>query len=290
MSTTTVTHPIASGIRGAETVIGFGRKWRTVNATQKLFLERYLEPCSDDFFRIREIETVASSNHGEINKFLKKKGFTVRLEQLKRKEFGVASVLDLLVEWLAPGTKVPITLAGAEKKYPGVRLKKGVDFYRSVNHDAPFALIETQSGDTVGMTAYDGDTADFALVEKAEAIAGRKQSMNDFDALYFPMVDLNQEIDISWLKGMSAVSASGEDVMISQARQQTKFRMSESGARTQSAAAVGIRMLPAHASKPNLVINKPFLVWVTRPGLYKPLFVGHVTPEDWKAPKGLEVP
>lgn len=32
-------------------------------------------------------------------------------------------------------------------------------------------------------------------------------------------------------------------------------------------------------------INRPFLLWIERPGYHYPLFVGHITEEQWRDPQ-----
>jgi len=49
--------------------------------------------------------------------------------------------------------------------------------------------------------------------------------------------------------------------------------------------AVAIAILRATgAPKPDHVINRPFLIWFERDGLSRPLFAGHITPDDWRNP------
>jgi hypothetical protein len=112
-----------------------------------------------------------------------------------------------------------------------------------------------------------------------------------FGGLRFPMVDLNQQVDINWLKKMSTY-ALGETWEISQAKQQTKLRMNHLGARAQSAVAIGGMMITSvrPPDPPDLVIDRPFMVWFERAGLNRPLFSGHITPDDWKEPADLETP
>ena len=61
--------------------------------------------------------------------------------------------------------------------------------------------------------------------------------------------------------------------------------MNEFGARAESAA---FEVLEGAAGsitvKPPHVIDRPFLIWFERQGLAKPLFVGHITEDDWRNP------
>jgi hypothetical protein len=65
--------------------------------------------------------------------------------------------------------------------------------------------------------------------------------------------------------------------------------MNEKGVRIQEAATVGIAFAAVFLPHRH-VIDRPFLMWVERPGLSLPLFVGYISEEDWKKPgKRLEL-
>ncbi len=278
---------MVGAVVGAEKFIGANRTWTAVNASQKRFLKDHFGPCRGEVRELRELETLASWNAEELSQFLAAKGFPSQLDPFKDGEFGVASVLDVLVEWLVAGTKVPIRANGTE--YSGARLTKGVSYWSATGHKAPIAVLETKTAGTrVCLTALAKAPKDgFDLVLKAEKIAGSASVTGGFAAVQFPMVDLNQKVDISWLKEMHTRSDDGKDWTITQAKQRTKLRMNEKGARAQSAVEIGVRTTSIHLPKPDLIINKPFMIWFTRAGLKRPLFVGHITPEDWKEPADL---
>jgi hypothetical protein len=40
---------------------------------------------------------------------------------------------------------------------------------------------------------------------------------------------------------------------------------------------------------PPYIINRPFLMWIMRPGLSRPLFVAYLNTDVWKDPSGLEM-
>ena len=288
MSTTTVVVPIVTAVEGLKQVTGPLRPWQTSNKTQCTFLREYFEPCRAEFADLEEIETKASCNAGELNAFAAKKGFpNLKLDEFGPGEVGVVSVLDLLVAWLVPGIKVPVKHGG--KKYPGFRLSEGVQFCMAPKHDNPIAVLNTKSNDRVCVTVLTENVPQgFALEAFAKTLSATKQYAGGFDAVICPMVDLNQMVDIGWLKGMTTFSLDGKDWTISQAMQQTKLRMNEKGARAQSAVAIGAVTTSISMPQPDLIIDQPFLIWFERDGLSRPLFVGHITPEDWKEPADLE--
>lgn len=285
MSTTTVTYPIVAALVKAEDILGLDRLWEGVNSTQQRFLEEFFAACRGEIVRIPEIESIASWNVDEINAFLRERNFTIQLDPFDEQTFGVASVLDLLVEWLQKGDITTVTTDDG-RPFPGVLINKsGVRFFDAHGHPNPIARLETKSGDEVYMTMLDQPPEGFDLVATAERLSGARPSY-DWGGLVFPMVDLDQKVDISWLLDMRTMGDDFQPAWITQALQQTILKMNEVGARAKSAVAIAVTR-GMSMPKPDHIINKPFLVWFERDGLNKPLFVGHITEEDWKNPGSL---
>jgi len=292
MSNTTVVYPIVTALLKAEEIIGAQRTWRSVNPMQERFLKEFFTPARAESLSIAEIESIASFTAADINSFLHKRGFKIELPPFQSngrvKEFGIASVLDLLVNWLKPGSAT--TLKGQdEQTYPAARLKTEVSsFYQATNHTYPIAQLKTTSDNLVCITRMDHALANFELLTYARQLADSLKPIYDYDAVVFPMVDLTQEVDVGWLINLETTSANGEPVKISQAVQETKLTMNEKGARAQSAFAGTVAVALAYrVPKPDLLIDGPFLIWFQRPGLSEPLFVGYITETDWKNPGSL---
>ncbi len=286
MSTTAVTYPIVAVLVKAEDMQGMGanRQWQAVNDTQARFLQDFFRACRNEVGSIREIESIASWSVKEVNEFLRQRGFTIQLQPFDKNAFGVASVLDLLVEWLVKGEITSVQ--GVDRKtYPGVKISKGgVRFYNVSGHNNPIAMLETKTGYRVYMTILNNAPNDgFDLIAKAEAFSRNLSSNREFGGLVFPMVDLDQRVDIGWLMGMKTTGDNGQPAWITQALQQTILEMNEVGARAKSAVAISV-MRSIEMPKPDMVINDQFLIWFERDGLAKPLFVGHITQEDWRNP------
>lgn len=292
MSNTAVVYPLVTALLKAEEIIGTQRNWHAVNATQTRFLKEFFLPGREESLSIAEIESIASFTAAEINRFLQKRGFKITLPPFQSngrvKEFGVASVLDLLVNWLKPGTAT--TLKGQdEQMYPAARLKTEVSsFFQATDHPYPVAQLKTTSPNLVYMTRLDRALANFELLTYARQLANSLKPIYDYDAVVFPMVDLTQEVDVSWLINLETTSANGEPVKITQAVQETHLTMNEKGARAQSAFAGTVAVALAYrVPKPDLLIDGPFLIWFQRPGLSEPLFTGYITETDWKSPASL---
>jgi len=290
MSQTAVTCPIVAALKGAEMFLDGPLHWTAKNLIQVEFLKRCFELDGDRVAAFKEIESLASANAEEINAFLKAKGFDTALEKFKEGEFGVASVLNILVEWLEKGQKTKLKHADGTE-YPAVHLRKNFEVFQHSWHFEPVVRLKTKSGDMLYMTAcVDPETKDdgFSLIKKIDEITYDLQpAVLAYGAVIFPMVELDQKVDITWLVGLKTVDYHGYPWEISQAKQQTKFRMNEVGARAESAVATRMRGITAARPGHTLVINDSFLLWIERPGLSQPLFTAHITPDHWKEPTAL---
>ncbi len=284
VSTASCPLTIVDAVRFADNVLGEGREWSAVNPEQAWFIRDYLNPFGQLTGGLKEIESIAAHDAGLINEFLRQHDFTIQLEEFSPEEFGVASVLDLLVEWQDVGKVITITTPD-QRTFEGAEIiKHGVTFFRVLDHPNPIACLNTKSTDLVYMTMLDNPLSEFELVTKAQEFMAAMKHMTDFEGLQFPMVNLRQQVDISWLLKMHTKDDKGFPWFISQALQENHLRMNEKGARAQSATAVGMMRMGIEIPKPKHIINQPFLVWFSRPGLDIPLFVGHVTEADWENP------
>jgi hypothetical protein len=280
-----VTYPIVAALVKAEDILGENRTWVPINGMQSRFLADFFRICRNEGLGIPEIESIASWSADEINTFLRQRGFDIQLQPFDSKTFGFASVLDLLVEWLEKGKKTSVKCVLDQEWYDAARLKNGVEYLLSSIHRHPIAAIATKTGDVVYMTKIDDAPDGFDLVAMAEQLANLSRRVYEFGGLVFPMVDLNQQSDVSWILKMKTYTDARTEAYISQAVQQTILKMNEEGARAKSAFAgsmpLGTRI---PKEKPDMIIDAPFLVWFMRPLLNKPLFVGYIATEDWKNP------
>lgn len=286
MSSTQCLLPICAAVDGAERYLGGNRLWATTDSRQSLVL-----PTPNlRLDTIKEIVTKASRSVEELNAFLREHGFSIELDAFEGpKDFGVVSILNLLVEWFSPGKEVPI-MGVDGKTYSGVQLKRsehGVRFFHHPRWPGPIVQIHTLSGDLVYLSPIsESQVPDMATIRSnLPSYDNLARRIDGYSDVQFPMVNLNQEVDISWLKGLNTVDQDNLPAVITQALQQTRFRMNQFGARAESAVAVGVA---SGFSIPNsFIINSSFAVWITRPGIEIPLFFGYITPEDWKDPGSL---
>jgi hypothetical protein len=289
MTKTSVTYPVVAALVVAEQMKDMGpdRQWEPVNNVQQYFLENYFNLCRNEIRGIPEIESLTSWSYETINEFLRKHGFTIQLEPFSYPSFGVASVLDLIVTWASEGESCTVRGIDA-RSYPAVRIaREGVEFYQVRGHKHPIAALKTTSGDRVCLTVLDDEPAhEFDINHQAEDFSQRmSHPISGYNGIIFPMVDLNQKVDISWLLALWTLAESGVPAVVVQALQQNILRINEIGAQAKSAVAMEIMRTGGmmHVD-PDLVINVPFLLWFERSGLKKPLFTGYITQEHWKNP------
>jgi hypothetical protein len=265
-------------------------KWTPTNEDQYQFLKRFSEAkalvdtLGDNLKRKADVDVKV------INAWLREHKFTIQLNpESDPRTFAVASILDVLVEWVKEGTITSVY--NPKGTFPAVSLKEDggmvVKYLNREIHPFPIARITTKSGDQVFMSIMDYMTSDtFAITTKVDEL--RKvtaKGKQHCDGVIFPMVDYDQVVDIDWIKGMETGSLS-DDYYIGQAIQQTKFRMNEKGARAKSAVAMTIRSR-CMAPMDNWVrIDKPFILWIERPGVSIPLFTGVFAENVWKKPAG----
>ena len=127
----------------------------------------------------------------------------------------------------------------------------------------------------------------FDLSARVDAIRhSLGEAPDDYDTVTFPMVDLACREDLSWLLGLELGDSSGQQWTVSQALQQTRFQMNEVGARVRSASAMAV--MGAAMDKRDLVIDRPFYLWIERPGVTQPVLDAYLAEGDWRDPGRLE--
>jgi len=289
--------PIRGALVKSEDMLGPWRVWHAVNEIQSRFLaDSSIQREELAHFSEKELRAWAAWTASELNAVLAKEGFSIRLNDFGCRELGVVSILDVLVDWIVEA--LAATFLVDQHEYSAVYMMPHVKtdqetvrtFSASTSslHNHPIVAIATKSGDVLSMTIADCPYADFDLVSRIEAVRLAKRSARHASWLRFPMVDLNLETDISWLIGMRTVTASGEEAMISQALQQTKFKMNQFGARVKSAVAIIMRTISARVEVGYpIIIDKPFFLWIERPGMSSPLMYAYIDEQDWKDPGDL---
>ena len=266
--------------------------WTPVNDQQKEFLEDFMRYAGLVDSLGDNLKRKAHCSVEVINAWLKENGFDIQLSPPPpgSRTFAVASILDVLVEWIEKGSKTTIHSADTHEEFRAVKLKKGngVSACEAKGHPNPVVSIRTKSSDTVCMTVLDRmPEGTFGVAKKVEELRSAQREWIPSDGVVFPMVDYDSQVDISWIVNMRTGDRP-DDFRIEEAIQQTKFRMNEQGARAESAAAMTFRCLSIGGPDKTIYIDRPFMLWIEREGIVAPLFTGVFAEDSWKEPKGLE--
>lgn len=286
-SFTLVMFPIIAALLAPEgKFMDVDSQWNSKNPRQAYFLRNFFSKKAElKNFSNEEIRSWASIDYNELNQIAKENGFNIQLQPFGPLEFGSLAIFDVIIKWLKNG--ISSTLDFDNEVYKAVRIenlhvfnvyKLNDEIYRN-----PVVEIKTQNNDRVYMTIADEKFNGFSLLRKINELSdaiGYSKNHHDicksvhYDSVIFPFVELNQQVDISWIKDMYSNGCT-----ISQALQQTKFKMDENGARVQSA--VMVSMLKSIAIPKELKIDKPFYIWIERENCSIPIFAGYIDSSDW---------
>ena len=261
-------------------VVGSDRRWNPVNEQQRQYLEIF-ETARKEVAEMPEIEAKGSFVAEVLNAFLRAHGFSIELEPFAPDEFGVAAIFQVVLAWFKTG-KAHTIVRSDGKTYPGVLMEYDLPAFTVPGHENPVISLPTKTADIVYLTMIEKPADEFAMIATARQCMATRQQARTTQVL-FPMVDLDLKVALEWLKGMWTLPQSGPQLKVTQALRQTKVKMNEEGVRIKEATAAGIAFTALILPNRH-VIDRPFLMWVDRPGLSLPLFVGYITEEDWKNP------
>lgn len=271
--------------------------WMPSNLKQRMFLGRFYAHRHElEAFGPDELKAWARKTAEELNQILADHKYEIRLQPWPDNEgsFGVVAIMDALARWIQPGERQQIRCENDELNYPGVKLTRYAHKFSSPAHRHPLLAIQAQDNYEVWMTLANEPLSGLDLVCRIQDIrdAGLRMEAQNAHG-YFPMINLHHETDIGWLKGIHAVGKdTGQPVIITQALQETKFRMNEFGAHAQSAVALGATR---GMSPPSVHINAPFYLWILKdmgaggPKLKNiPVFAGYLDTDCWEDPGTIE--
>ncbi len=228
-----------------------------------------------------QIKSCISADVNELNSLLKEHGFDIRLDEFGSTDLGVVTIMDLVGRWLEQG--VHVFLEYENEKYPAIKIKSGASII-DVNgketllirtRDGLMVFIEKTNEEKSGMDLFRHILQQSNLLDLSE---------KPCDAI-IPMVDIDEQPDISWLIGMKSTTG---DFTINQALQQNKLKITVDGIHAESAVTMGIRKGVSVDERSQFIIDGPFNLWITYgdpENKYFPLFGAHIAPDTWKTSK-----
>jgi hypothetical protein len=175
----------------------------------------------------------------DLNKFLAERGFSIRLDP-ERSEVGVVSVLKVGGAWRTRPETTTLMVEGhdgASNEQAAVRFRRGVSFHSVEGHAATVAKIPLVDGQALYVTKVEEGSPFMRQGAALAQYCGGLQvgdSSKDYAGVIIPMASLTETGDIPGLLGVRI-----GDFAISQALKQTNFRLDETGAVGESAAALG---------------------------------------------------
>jgi len=285
-----VVWPIVSALWAAIGFVGHDVSLLSINPVQQAFINRYvIKQDVLDHFKPHELRSWASTDIGYLNDVLKEEGYDICLQETPDTAFGVVSILDIAVQWPCKGEPAALTSAQDNRTYPMVIMepyKRNFHFEYKSAHYCPIVYCRTTTDDVVCMAMLNevdqqlDASAMLELIDKINNCTTINKVLLRYDRLIFPMIKYESTVALGWLKGLRI----GDYHLIDQAVQQTKFSMDEVGAHAQSAVAAIIEeeMGKMHY---DFIIDKPFLLWIMRPGVQDPIFAAYLPCSCWQDPK-----
>jgi hypothetical protein len=274
-------------LEAAEEFIGTPLPWEAINDQQAQFLAR--SPGKTPLpFSPEEYARIASTKEADLNKFFSDRGFTLTVPPIPEGGFGSGCTLNILVEWQEKANLVTITTK-AEKSYEGISfpLNQGhtqVQMIAPPFHNHRIATLPAKrDGDFVFITPYSGPIDDESILVFAEKVLEGGYQLDPKAELQLPMLNYDQTGPLDWLTGLRR----SDNWFVASAVQQNRFKLNEIGARAESAAAMTF-LRSAMVMRPNpLIIDEPFLIWIARDGVRKPIFTLFAAEDCWANPGSL---
>lgn len=260
-----------------------GSQWLTTGGTHDEQQRHFLDLCGSDrpfADQLNRLDVECSPSYTVLNNFLAARGFKPCFREIGRGGIGVAAVLDMLVEWLLPGSLIDLCHFQHSTRYAGFELSnEGVQLYTVLGYDRPVARIMTKSGDYVWLAMTAEPSSELEMVQQARRLLTASLTpCYDYTNVQVPMIDIDAQVDLNWLLGMNK-----GDHSIDQAFQLLKLRMNETGACVKAATGLVTERSAMIGSGP-LKFNQPFLLFFTQPGIHLPIATCYVNTDSWRRP------
>lgn len=268
-------------------------QWAARNSLQDYFL--WWHNCHRKEIReLNGLEALASLSHGKLNAFLSERGFEPQFQPFDG--VGVASVLDMLVNWLKEGKTASFFRyepthgdGGGYASYPAFHIPgEASAVYGADGFCQPLARLLTRSGHSLWLMKSSCPSSEMAIAETALKMlrAGHDPMPHLTAGVIVPMLEIEVRPDLSWMLGLSTESPRDGYHEIAQAFQQFKLRANAEGARVK--VATGFATTRGASSKPTpYVLNEPFIGVFTAPGHDQlPIAAFWADTDSWKNPGG----
>lgn len=256
-----------------------GEPWTTTNETQVRYFERYGKSGFDLSGLANYLKGFVTKSASALNEWFAGHGWPNMNISFPSDGLGIGSIFDLLVDWLVPGKKKDGGLGIRQGDnwvfYEGAEMRpsEGLMAHTLNGYEHPmFELTTREGGWKVFLVEADGPCDPLDLPAKAADLLARDRTTYTFQKLEFPFVQLEADVDISWMEGLA-----NDGFRIDEAVKKVKLALDDKGARAQSAVAFAMRGMESGVYK----IELPFYVIFWREGLEFPAFVALSAPDSW---------
>lgn len=278
--------PIMEALKHAEEDLQLKGIWRGDTREHDLFLGKFLP--QKNLFRncsAHELHGLYSYDHEVLNTILLQKGLAPAFVPFTSLSFGILSIVDISLRWMHKGEHT--TLEYKKAYYPGVLFRKGsFTCKRSGNHPHPISCLRAHDGDMVYITAASSvPQTTFSFLELITKIRYSLVSTSEFSRCSFPKVFLCDTPDMRFLEDIEGEDRSGNRVTLSRIIQHIKFSMNEDGEVVKRTASGSYKIDAAKKLPHTLCINRPFFLWIERPGVTLPVFAAYIDENSWRDPR-----
>jgi len=260
-------------------------KWRGLNGEQQEFLSWYASR-EEQIEKLTDLQALASRDYAQLNTFLQAHGFGAAFEPFDG--IGVASILDMLVQWAIEGEPTTIERVSAPfGPYPAFQIRSGaVDVYGAPGYKDPVLRLRTKTGHSLWLMKSDLPESGLALNRVAQQLleAGLTPNRRWTVGVVVPMLEMDIAADLSWLLGATAANGDG-DYHIEQAFQRFKLRADHHGAHVEVATGLMVSMSSCGPISYPYRLDDPFIGFFTHPDNdTMPLAAFWADTDTWRTP------
>lgn len=272
-------------------ILGPKITWTAENASQATVVryQERLRAYATQLAQAGILRSMVSWSAQPVNDWFAEDGLDIELTEKNDPDvFYAGAICKQHLKWAVPGKIRPLRAQNGETYRDAVLMDEFVDFFTFGESGPGVARLTTQSGDFAYMMVLDRPSDDpFSLLHSAQLYEGNLVPNPRVAELQFPMAHVNIETDLSYMIDLRGRGAGGRRARLIEAKQQFVLKLNHMGALTVSGTGVS-GVMEAAMVRNKLIIDQPFLFWVSRPGFPLPLSATWVDYDDWKNPGELE--
>ncbi len=263
-------------------------QWAPLNDEQE-FLVTYYEKHRKEIDALTRLKALASTDSGKLNQFLTDNGFAPKFESLDG--IGVASILDMLMQWAVKGTDTTIVQHhGPQERhtvYPAFEVDgSSVDIFRVSGYCDPLVRLNTTTGDNFWVMRSPA-VSGIELALHAHQLLNTERQPHPLwiDGAILPKLDIVNEPDMDWMAGLHTRDSATGPHRIDRAFQEVKIRVNESGARVKAVTGL-VTESCAISDAFHYTLDGPFVGFFTQEGSSVPIAALWVDYDSWREPEG----